>query len=134
MNLLLDTHSFLWWDGEPARMPARVLEMCQDRANRVLLSVASVWEMEIKLQLGKLKLRLPLATIIESQRELNGIEVLPVALSHVLELENLPAHHKDPFDRLLIAQARIEGAAVVTGDAAISKYPVEVLWQASPAQ
>ena len=128
MNLLRDTHTFVWWDSDPGRVPARVLGICQDRANRVLLSVASVWEMEIKLQLGKLKLRLPLAGIIESQRELNGIEILPVALAHVLELENLPAHHKDPFDRLLIAQARIEGVAMVSGDRLISQYPVEVLW------
>lgn len=102
--------------------------MCQDRANTVLLSVASVWEMQIKTQLGKLSLNLPLAEMIESQRQANGIEILPVALSHVLGLEKLPAHHKDPFDRMLIGQANAEGAVLVSDDPIFGKYPVKVIW------
>ncbi len=68
MNLLLDTHAFIWWDSEPGKLSAQVLALCQDSRNTLLLSVASVWEMQIKLQLGKLKLTLPLAEIVESQR------------------------------------------------------------------
>ena len=128
MKLLLDTHVFIWWDSEPASLSSQALALCQDRANTVLLSVASVWEMQIKLQLGKLKLSLPLAEVIESQERINNIEVLPIILAHVLALQNLPAHHKDPFDRLLIAQANVEGAVLISGDPILAKYPVKLLW------
>jgi PIN domain nuclease of toxin-antitoxin system len=84
--------------------------------------------MQIKLQLGKLRLALPLREIVESQRRTNNIEILPVTLEHALTLENLPAHHKDPFDRLLIAQAIVEEAALVSADPNIAKYVVQVVW------
>lgn len=128
MKLLLDTHIFIWWDSEPAKLSPQVLALCQDRTNTVLLSVASVWEMQIKLQLGKLKLTLPLAEIIESQQQRNNIEILPVLLTHVLALQSLPAHHKDPFDRLLIAQANVEEAVLASSDPVFAKYAVNVLW------
>ena len=128
MKYLLDTHTFIWWDSEPVKLSPQVLTLCQDRANMVLLSVASVWEMQIKLQLGKLKLNLPLAEVIESQRQTNNIEMLPVTLPHVLALQNLPSHHKDPFDRLLIAQANVEEAVLLSGDSIFAKYPVKLLW------
>ena len=95
MKLLLDTHTFIWWDSEPAELSSTVMTLCQDGANTMLYSVASVWEMQIKLQLGKLKLKLPLEEVIESQRKTNNIEILPVTLKHVLALESLPAYHKD---------------------------------------
>lgn len=128
MKLLLDTHAFIWWDNEPAKLSPRVLALCQDRTNILLLSVASVWEMQIKLQLGKLKLNLPLVEIIETQQQRNNIEVLPVALAHVLALQDLPPHHKDPFDRLLIAQANVEGATLLCNDPVFAKYGVNALW------
>jgi len=84
--------------------------------------------MQIKLQLGKLGLTLPLMEIVETQRQTNNIEILPITLTHVLALENLPAHHKDPFDRLLVAQAIAEEAALVSGDPSIAKYAVQVVW------
>jgi len=93
-----------------------------------MLSVVSVWEMQIKLQLGKLRLALPLREIVESQQHTNNIEILPATLEHVLTLENLPAHHKDPFDRLLAAQAIVEEALLVSGDPDIAKYAVQVVW------
>ena len=128
MKVLLDTHTFIWWDSDPARLGPRALAVCQDRTHTVLLSVASVWEMQIKFQLGKLGLNLPLADVIASQQQTNHIEVLPVSLAHVLALESLPLHHKDPFDRLLIAQANVEQAVLVTGDPLFPKYAVNVLW------
>lgn len=97
MKLLLDTHTFIWWDSEPAKLSSKALALCQDRANTVLLSVASIWEIQIKLQLGKLKLNLSLVEVIESQQQANNIEVLPITLGHVLALDGLPAHHKDPL-------------------------------------
>ncbi len=128
MKVLLDTHTFIWWDSEPAKLLPKTLMLCQNRANRVLLSVASVWEMQIKLQLGKMKLNLPLAEVIENQQRTNNIEILPVSLKHVLALESLPTHHKDPFDRLLIAQANVEGAVLVSRDSVFASYPVKVVW------
>ena len=128
MILLLDTHAFIWWDSDPARLPSKILALCRDRSNTVLLSVASVWEMQIKLQLGKLRLKSPLAELVASQQHANNLTILPVALPHVLALEGLPAHHKDPFDRLLVAQARIEGAALVSGDPVFADDPVRLLW------
>jgi PIN domain nuclease of toxin-antitoxin system len=128
MKLLLDTHTFIWWDSEPDKLSPPALAACQDRANTLLLSVASVWEMQIKIQLGKLKLNLPLAEVIESQRKTNNIEILPVMLAHVFALQNLPMHHKDPFDRILIAQANVENVSVVSNDPLFAQYPVKVLW------
>ena len=84
--------------------------------------------MQIKLQLGKLRLALPLKEIVETQQQTNNIEILPVTLAHVLALENLPAHHQDPFDRLLVAQAMVEGAVLVSRDPNIAKYAVQVVW------
>jgi len=128
MKFLLDTHAFIWWDSDPTKLPPSILALCQDSANTLFVSVASVWEMQIKIQLGKLKLTVPLAEIIERQQHTNQIEILPVNLSHVLALDSLPSHHKDPFDRLLIAQAQVEGAALLSGDAIMAQYPIVVQW------
>ncbi len=80
MKLLLDTHAFMWWDSDPTRLSPHALILCQDRQNVLLLSVVSLWEMQIKRQLGKLRLTLPLKEIVESQRQTNGLEILPVTL------------------------------------------------------
>jgi PIN domain nuclease of toxin-antitoxin system len=94
----------------------------------MLLSVASTWEMQIKIQLGKLRLGLPLAALIENQQRVNSLEILRIGLEHVLALDQLPSVHKDPFDRLLVAQARVEGASLVTNDPVMANYPVDVIW------
>ena len=133
MKLLLDTHTFIWWDSEPDRLPPLVREYCLDRANIVLLSVASVWEIQIKRQLGKLKLQMPLPEVVKGQQETNGLLILPITLAHVLELDSLPPHHKDPFDRLLIAQARAENAILVSGVSIFVNYDVKLLWQTRPS-
>ncbi len=128
MKLLLDTHTFLWWDSEPARLSTTALSACQDPSNILILSTVSVWEMQVKSQLGKLTLNLPLPDIIKGQQETNRIIILPMALEHVLELQDLPPHHKDPFDRLLIAQAKVEEAVLVSHDSWFVNYPVRLLW------
>lgn len=127
MKLLLDTHAFIWWDSDPAQLSAPALAALRDPANEVWLSVAGVWEMVIKAQLGKLSLRLPLADIV-TQQQANGLQILPVTLAHVLAVEGLPPVHKDPFDRVLIAQANVEGAELVSTDQTVRQYPVRVLW------
>ncbi|HZY90997.1 MAG TPA: type II toxin-antitoxin system VapC family toxin [Gemmataceae bacterium] len=127
MKGLLDTHAFIWWDSDPSKLTAPALAFISDPANVILFSVVSVWEMVIKLQLGKLTLARPLHTILANQQA-NGIQALPVALPHVLAVEGLPTPHKDPFDRLLVAQANVEGAVLVSADPIFAHYPVKVLW------
>ena len=95
MRLLLDTHIFIWWAGQPEKLSPSALSALEDEANELLLSVASVWEMQIKIQLGKLKLSLPLNELVKNQQETNNLTVSPVALTHVLALDALPFHHKD---------------------------------------
>ncbi len=128
MKVLFDTHTFIWWDSNPTKLSPFVLSLCNDSTTTILLSVASVWEMQIKLQLNKLTLTMPLADIISSQQQTNGIEVIPVTLAHVLALQNLPTLHKDPFDCLLIAQTNVEDAILLSADAIFAQYPVTVLW------
>jgi PIN domain nuclease of toxin-antitoxin system len=98
----------------------------EDGTNDVILSV-SIWEMQLKIQLGKLKLSRPLSELVESQQETNGLQVLPLELPHVLTLDTLPLHHKDPFDRLLIAQSIVEDLTLVTADDKLSAYPAKLL-------
>ena len=93
-----------------------------------MLSLVSAWEMQIKTQRGKLDFQIPLNVIVAEQQEKSGIVILPISLTHILDLGRLPDHHKDPFDRLLIAQARVEEAVLVTHDALISQYPIETIW------
>ncbi len=102
--------------------------MCSDPANDLILSVTSLWEMQIKLQLGKLNLRLSLGDIVSQQVAANGVIILPVHAAHVFALAELPAVHKDPFDRLLVAQANIESALLVSADAIFDRYPVQTAW------
>jgi len=89
MKLLLDTHVFIWWDSDPAKLSKKALALCGDSANTLLLSVASAWEMQIKMQLGKMKLDFPLPDIINDQRRENGLQIIPVALEHVLALPRI---------------------------------------------
>jgi PIN domain nuclease of toxin-antitoxin system len=128
MNLLLDTHVFLWLLNEPEKLSRTARAACEQLANNLYLSVASTWEMQIKSQLGKLELPAPLERLITEQQEQNGLRIVPVELNHVLALANLPSHHKDPFDRLLIAQARVEVFQLVSADGVFRNYEVQLLW------
>ena len=128
MKIILDTHAFIWWDSQQTKLSAKALHLCQDPSHTMILSVASVWEMQIKLQLGKLTVKLPLSEIIAIQQEANRLDILPINLQHVLALDGLPTHHKDPFDRLLVVQANIEGAVLLSCDSIFSHYPVNVVW------
>jgi PIN domain nuclease of toxin-antitoxin system len=128
MKYLLDTHTFIWFDNDPGKLSVKIAALCSDKTNQLLLSIASVWEMQIKLQIGKLTLPAPLENLVRDQQATNGIQLLPIDLSHILELAFLADHHKDPFDRLLIAQSRIEQATLITDDPQIAKYAVNVVW------
>jgi PIN domain nuclease of toxin-antitoxin system len=128
MILLLDTHTFIWWDSEPERLSETGFALCKDRNNTLLLSMASAWEIQIKYQLGKLTLRMPLADIVANQQESNGLKLLSISFSHILALQDLPMVHRDPFDRLLAAQAKVENIALLTVDAVFAQYPIKVMW------
>ena len=127
-ELLLDTHAFIWWASTSARLPAQVLTLCEDTTNDLLLSVVSVWEMQVKIQLGKMTASRPLRELVAHHQQANNLHVLPVQLEHVLALDTLPLQHKDPFDRLLIAQANVEDAFLVSGDKVFASYSVKLLW------
>ena len=128
MKLLLDTHTFIWWDSDPGKLSATALALCSDPANELILSVTSLWEMQIKHQLGKLSLRLPLIDIVAHQQATNAVSILPILPAHVFSLDGLPTPHKDPFDRLLVAQTNSEGATLVSADAIFKSYPVRTAW------
>lgn len=122
-RLLLDTHVFLWWNIESARLTPEARNSILE-AELVFVSALSVWEASIKSSTGKLKLPSPILAGFES----SGFEMLPISFSHAAGVADLPFHHRDPFDRLLIAQARAEGLVLVTHDRAFEDYPVEILW------
>ena len=126
MRILLDTHAFLWWDNDLDQLSARARNLCFDPDNTLVLSVVSVWEMQIKHQSGKLTLRASLAELVFNQQRENGIEILPVTLPHVFVLQNLPSIHKDPFDRLLIAQSIAEDIGLLSVDAIFKEYPISL--------
>ncbi len=128
MNYLLDTHTFLWWSGNYDNLSPTAYDLCHDPANDLLLSLASVWEIQIKTQLGRLTLPRPLNEIIAAQMQQNRVTLLNIRLDHIYELGTLPPHHRDPFDRLLVAQARIENLPLVTKDGKITQYDVAVVW------
>jgi PIN domain nuclease of toxin-antitoxin system len=128
MRLLLDTHVFLWFIMGSANLSTGARTVIEDEANESFLSVASLWEMAIKVSLGKLTLSAPLDALIPQQLGLNGIELLGIQIAHASVVSALPFHHRDPFDRLLIAQAIVEGMPVISADAAFDTYPVKRLW------
>jgi PIN domain nuclease of toxin-antitoxin system len=128
MRLLLDTHVLLWWHDQPARLTATASSAIKDLGNDVFLRVVNGWEIQIKAQLGKLTLPKPLRVLLQEEQATNGFRLLPVTLEHVYALDSFPLHHRDPFDRLLIAQAHQEGLILVTHDPQFSAYSVPLLW------
>lgn len=125
---LLDAHTFIWWESDLSRLSPRVLTLCRNPANQLVLSVASIWEMQIKIQVGKLRLPRPLADIVRDQLATNRVQVLNVTPKHVFALGQLPPVHKDPFDRILAAQAVVENVPLVSRDPVFAQYPVTVIW------
>ncbi len=128
MDLLLDTCAFIWWDSGSQRLSPAAGAALQDSGNRLHLSHASLWEMQLKHQKGKLTLRKPLAEIIEDQITQNGLRLLPIEPADIYALGQLAAHHADPFDRLILAQAARRGFALVTDDGEFAKYGPPVIW------
>ena len=128
MKILLDTHAFLWWIIDSPKLSARAREVIQDSNNELFFSAASGWEIAIKAQLGRLQLPDNLEQFILEQLSLNAILVLPIQLRHALRVYTLPQYHRDPFDRILVAQSQIETLPILTADTQITPYTVETIW------
>ena len=126
MRVLLDTHVFLWLQTEPERLGDR-LALVEDNATTLLLSAASSWEMAIKYALRRLPLPEPPERYVPTRMRAIGAEALPIEHPHALAVASLPELHRDPFDRLLVAQATIAGIAILTADPAVAQYPAETL-------
>lgn len=128
MKLLLDTHAFIWMNTQPNRLSHTVRQLCQSGEHDFYLSIASPWEIQIKQQLGKLSLGMPLEQLVTQNIEQNNIQLLPIDLKHIQHLQKLPPHHNDPFDRMMIAQALVEKMSILSIDSAFSAYAVPVIW------
>jgi PIN domain nuclease of toxin-antitoxin system len=128
MELLLDTHAFLWWvEDAPALSPAARRAIATP-GNNCWLSLASCWEMAIKQSLGKLRLDVALDRFVPEQLAVNGFRIMPIDFGDVVDVGRLPFHHRDPFDRLLIAQARRRDLTLVSRDRTFEKYDVVRVW------
>ena len=123
MRLLLDTNALIWLLTEPERLTSHALETIESTDHDVYVSVVSVWEIEIKVAKGKLRMPPDLEAALAKQR----FESLPITLRHVLAVESLPQHHSDPFDRMIIVQAHLDGLTVVSSDGDVSRYPVSFM-------
>ena len=128
MRLIIDTQVLIWWTNDVSNISPRVQDIIFDLDNELWLSLVSIWEMQIKISFGKLNLPRPLPDIIATQIEENQIKILPIELSHVYTLDRLPLHHRDPFDRLIIAQSLTEKMPIASIDKAFDAYSIERIW------
>lgn len=127
MNVLVDTHVWIWSLADPSRLSAESRSLLSSSRNVVYLSAASAWELAIKAALGKIELPEPVETYVPTRMARQGITALPITHTHALRVSTLPPHHRDPFDRLLIAQALVERLPILTADVAFDRYDVEVI-------
>ena len=129
MRLLLDAHTFLWFSLASPKLSLRARMLIEDSANEKLLSIASPWEAGIKVSTGKLTLAKPVDVFFDEQMQRNDVTLLSITLVHVARASTLPFHHRDPFDRMLVAQSLVEGIPVISADPALDAYGVTRLWQ-----
>ncbi len=127
MNLLLDTHIFLWAFREPHLLSKSALRLMDDPANNLFLSIASIWETQIKADIGKLKFEQPFPEILNFQQRVNNLQILSIEPRHIYALGDLPMHHRDPFDRLLLAQSNVEKMPILSADAVFNRYDAQIL-------
>jgi PIN domain nuclease of toxin-antitoxin system len=128
MRILIDSHALIWSTVEPERLSRRARQILTDPAHELFFSTASLWELTIKIATGKLR---PMGSSIRDVADVlrdRGIQILPIKIGHLERLESLPGHHRDPFDRLLLAQALEEELTVLTSDAMFKRYPAKIVW------
>jgi PIN domain nuclease of toxin-antitoxin system len=128
VNLLLDTHAFLWFLNNDKLLSGTARQLIEDAANHKLVSIATCWEIAIKVSVGKLSLGEPATTFLPRELATNHFDLLAIELRHATFVESLPMHHRDPFDRLLIAQSLVEAIPIVSGDSILDSYGVRRLW------
>ncbi|NJL23502.1 MAG: type II toxin-antitoxin system VapC family toxin [Leptolyngbyaceae cyanobacterium SM1_3_5] len=128
MKLLIDTQCWLWWFAQPERLSKEAIAQISDESNQLWFSVASVWEIGIKVAIGKLSLPEPIDSYIPTRMTQLGTRSLEITAPHALRAAALPLHHRDPFDRMLIAQAQIDEMTLVSADSMFEQYNVSVLW------
>ena len=124
---LLDTQVWLWMNSEPTRIASKVLELIRDRTNVLLLSAASTWEIAIKCSIGKLSLPEPAAVYVSQRATRNGVTLLPIEHDHVARIESLPMIHRDPFDRLLVAQSAALDVPLISADPVFDDYSIRIV-------
>jgi PIN domain nuclease of toxin-antitoxin system len=125
VKVLLDTHVWLWMQAEPEKLGPLALELVEEASNELLFSAASVWEIAIKVSAGKLNLPEPVSRYVPSRMQSSGVSALAVSHAHAAGVAELPNHHRDPFDRLLIAQALAEGVPILSSDVQLDEYDSE---------
>jgi PIN domain nuclease of toxin-antitoxin system len=128
VKLLLDTHVFLWWIERNPHLSARASGLIADPDSEVFVSIVTVWEIAIKAALEQLEMPVDLGAFLRRQLQSNGFESLPVTFEHAVAVRDLPMHHRDPFDRLLVCQSRVESLALVSSDSAIAAYGADMVW------
>ena len=128
MKAILDTHIFLWWNMDDPQLSSSIREIISDGRNELFLSAASAWEIAIKAGRGRLSLPAQPQAYVADRLVLHGFRPLPITLSHALQVYALPEHHRDPFDRLLIAQGQLENMPILTADPVIAKYDVDAVF------
>lgn len=128
MRLLLDTHTLLWFLREPKRLPSKVIEEIESAGEDAAVSVASLWEIAIKVSLNKLHLPKEYEELLPQAVPESGLSLLPIEPRHLAAVRRLPFHHRDPFDRLLVAQAQVEGLALVSRDPRFPPYGIPLIW------
>ncbi|EFK05919.1 toxin-antitoxin system, toxin component, PIN family [delta proteobacterium NaphS2] len=128
MKILLDTHAFLWLLTDNRQLSETAREMFLDQKNSLFFSITSLWEICIKMSLGKLSLKNGWLKTIQNEMKANAINWVPVEIEHCTKLTKLPFHHRDPFDRMLIAQAMVEGMLLLSRDTRLSDYEITRVW------
>jgi PIN domain nuclease of toxin-antitoxin system len=128
MRFLIDTHCWIWAFSARARLNDSALALIGSGENTVVFSAVSAAEIAIKVRVGKLNLPYPAKEYVASRIEDSGVKTMPLYIHHAIRVADLPLHHRDPFDRLLIAQAQAEGLPLMTADPTVAKYDVEIIW------
>ena len=128
MRLLLDTHTFIWYVTDNPRLSAHVKLLIENENNEKLVSIASIWEMAIKHSIGRLNFSLPFMEFVGRQLTVSNIELLEINLQHIEVVASLPLHHRDPFDRLIIAQSMAEQIPILSVDAIFDAYAIARVW------
>ena len=130
MNILFDTHTFLSWTGDSGQLPGKLFDLLLDPENQTFLSVATSWEVQMKAGIGKLRLNAEWESIVDREIEYNALNIMPISLQHTYSLARLRPLHKDPFDRMLVAQCVSEDLVIATKDDLVRQYPnVKWIWE-----